>query len=271
MQIEDLPYPVYCEGSPDYIGVVFSVDLEQVESDDPLHFTIQGRFNIQNYDIRAMIEKGDAGFGLLIECSQTDYYEFRPCTARFRENLIKAYFADVVTISPVIYAKREIPRFYNADLIEELKKQYITMPEGAIIAADGEIELTITRSQPQTVESICKLRPAITPGYDIEGDTIILQVPEEVYQKYRKMTKNQKIEVTSIYFPAVLQSIISNNFVENTSEYADRRWYGAIKDALYARGIDPRGQDPYIIMMAVIGDLMTEGVSFIPIQESESQ
>lgn len=271
MQIEDLPYPVYCEGSPDYYGVLFSVDMDQVEADDPLHFSIRGKFNIQNQDIAYLISEGKAGFGLLIECDQTDYYELRPCAMRFQENLIKAYFSDLVTITPVIYAIQEIQHYRNADMIDELNSQDITIPEGGIIAADAELELTITRSQPQTVESICKFKPSDQPGYDIEGDSIILYIPKNDYEKYRTMGKNQKIEVTSIYFPPVLLSIIDEQFCKGKSDYTDRKWYAAIKDSLNARFINPMDNDPYIIVMEIIGELLSEGVSFIPTMEAKSE
>ena len=270
MQIEDLPYPVYCEGSPDYLGVLFSVDLDQVEADDPLHFTVRGKFDLQNPDIANMIAAGTAGFGLLIECDQTDYYELRPCTLRFQENLIKAYFSDIVTITPVIYAIEEIQHYRNADLIDELKDQDITIPEGGIIAADGDIELTITRSQPQTVEAICKFVVAPDSGYNIDGESIIIYIPEEVSNRHKKMTKNQKIEVTSIYFPPVLQDIIAEYFCNGNTDYSDRKWYNAIRDAITVRNIDTVKTGPYQIMMWIIGDLLAEGVGYIPVAEEVS-
>ena len=270
MQIEDLPYPVYCYGSPDYTGVLFSVDLDQIESDDPLYFKIRGKFDIQNKDIMELIMKGDACFGLLIECDYTDYRELRPCTSRFEEKLIKAYFSELVTVTPVIYAVRDIVHYTNSELIVEMASLDITLPEGAIIAADGELELNITRSQPQTVESICKIKPDVRSGYDIDGDSIILFVPQEVFDRYIKMTKNQKIQVTSMYFPPVLQSIIYNIFAEGVREYSDRKWYGSIKDTLSNKGIDPTEEDPYNVMMEVLKELLVEGASYIPIQEGDS-
>ncbi len=264
MQIEDLPYPVCTEGSPDYLGALFFVNFEQTESEDPLHFAVRGEFNVQNEDLMGLIDSGKAGFGLFIECAQTDYYELRPCAKSFKENLIKAYFSDSVTITPVIYSLEEIEHYTNRDLIDELREQDITIPEGAVLAADSELIVTITRSQPQTVEAICKLKPSENPGYyDLEGDSILLYVPREVYDKYSKMTRNQKIQVTSIYFPPVLESILSNIFIDDMKEYADRMWYGSIQQALESRGINPQDYDAYQVMMSILGDFLIEGVMFI--------
>ena len=271
MQIENLPYPVYCEGSPDYFGVLFSVDMDQAEAKDPLHFAIRGRFDIQNQDIKQIIDSGYAGFGLLIECNQTDYYELRPCAEFFHEKIIKAYFSGIVTITPVIYAKKEIVHYLNDDLIDELREQDITIPEGGIIAADAELELSITRSLPQTVESICKFRPSEVQDYDIEGDSIIISIPPEVYGRYKKMTRNQKIEVTSIYFPSVLLDIIYEHFYAEGSDYKNHKWYGAINDALTARGIDPAENSPYDSMSVILGGLLSEGVGYIQLAEEVNQ
>ena len=100
---------------------------------------------------------------------------------------------------------------------------------------------------------------------------IILNIPEGVYNRYKKMTKNQKIEVTSIYFPSVLLSIINEQFCGGGSEYTDRKWYGAIRDSIDNRGIIPSDNDPYIVTMAIIGDLLTEGVGYIPVVEEVNQ
>ena len=273
MQIENMPYPVYCEGSPDYMGVLFSVDLDQTESDSPLYFAVRGKFEIQNEDIMKLIIEEKAGFGLFIECDQTDYYELRPCCRTFEEKIIKAYFANVATITPVIYAKTEIEHYTNGHLIDELQEQDITIPKGGIIAADGELELNISRSQPQTVDAICKLRSGEISGYDIEGDSIILDIPAPVYEKYSKMNRNQKVQVTAMYFPPVLQNIIQSVFIDeyNRENYRNCSWFEAIDQTLKNRNIDVKRNDPYVSMMAILGDLLVDGVSLMQTGEGETE
>ncbi len=190
---------------------------------------------------------------------------------KFEESFIKAYFSETVVITPVIYATEEIENYRNSDLIEELQMQEITIPEGAVMAADKELILTITRSQLQTVGSICKFKPGDYPSYDLEGDSIVLTIPREVFDRYSKMTRNQKIQITSMYFPPVLENIIDTVFAEGFNEYSDRKWYDAIKKSLELKNINPSDNDAYVAMMAVLGDLLVEGSMYVDSEKGESQ
>ncbi|MBE6514963.1 MAG: hypothetical protein E7Z69_08090 [Thermoplasmata archaeon] len=273
MQIESQLYPICYSDSSYYLGARFYTEIDHLKSENPLYFGVYGKFQIDNEGLKRLVEEGRGGYGLMVECPQTDFYELRPCAEMFREEFVKAYFTGLVTITPILYAKETIEHFSNEDLVEELKSTDITIPKYGILAIDSELQITVKREMPQTVDSLCKFRPADTrePYYDAEGDSIVVSIPYNTYTMYCGMSKSQKVEFTAIYFPPVLVSVIQKYFTEGGEEYVDRKWYQAISEAMSSYGVDPSKDDPYLIMSALIGGLLDEGATFIKPNKGEPQ
>ncbi len=270
MQIEKCPYPVYADGSPDYKDFTFSVDIDMTASDDPLYFAVKGEFKILNIGIKKLVNFGTAGCGLMVECDSTDYRELRPCSETFLEKFPKASFTGIVRITPVVYAKKDVEHYQNDSLAEEINSLDITIPEGGIIAADRELELSFSRSLPQAVDSICKFMPGDTADADFESDSIIIYIPRDVYKRYIRMTKNQKTIVTSMYFPPVLVNIIIAFFANAEEGYSHCKWYQAIKESMDRNHVDLGSCSAYAAMMAILGDLYVESTNYIPIDGDDA-
>ena len=271
MKADRLPYPVYATDSPDYSCILFNADVEA--ENDALFIDVIGEFRLMDETILNMIESGAAYYGLFIECPDTDHKCVKRCARKFKEKIIKAEVADHITVTPVILASRDVVDYRHESLTEDYQGVPISIPEGGIIAFDDEAEITLSRGTPQTVESICKFRMS-SKGlyYDVRGDSIEIFLPEEVFASYKKMNRQERLILTSIYFPPVLTQIVQDVYYDNIfdrNELSGKHWYMAIENAVASYNIDFEKECAYTASMGMIEGLLRDGAETVTLFNKE--
>ena len=265
MRADRLPYPVYAQDSPDYTCILFNADVEA--ENDGLFIDVIGEFRLMDETILELIDSGVAYYALFIECPGTDYKNVKRCARKFKETIIKAEVSDRITVTPVILAARDIERYSHESLTEDYQGVPISIPEGGIIAFDDEAEITLSRGTPQTVESICRFR--LSSGslyYEATGDSIEIFLPEEVFASYKKMTRQERLILTSIYFPPVLTQIVQDVYYDriyDEGELSGRHWYMAVENAIASYGINMEKENAYSASMAMIEGLLRDGAETV--------
>lgn len=271
MDVDRLPYPIYAKDSPDYSSILLNTEIEAVNNG--LFIDIIGEFRLMDDTLIALIDSGMAYYALFIECSGTDYKSVKKCARKFKENIIKAEVINRITVTPVILAAKEITDYSHEALTEDYRNTSITIPEGGIIAFDDEIEIMLNRGTPQTVESICKFR--MSSGnlyYDADGDSIDIYLPEQIFASYKKMNRQERLVLTSIYFPPVLTQIIQDIYYDKSyddDELNGKKWYLAIENARESYGIDLEKETAYSTSIGMIEGLLRDGAETITLFRKE--
>lgn len=271
MRYDHLPYPVYAEDSPDYTTCLFNVDVNaQING---YYIDLVGEFRLMDDILNHLVDSGDASFALLIECLYTDHREVKRCSPKFKETIMLAKVANRVTVTPMIIANKDIIDYTHDCLNRDYMGIGVTVPQGAVMAFDDEVEITINRGTPKTVESVCKFKLSDRElYYDINGDSIDIFLPEEVFSAYKRMNRQERLVLSSIYFPPVLVQIVQDVYIDSIYDHDEldgRHWFTAINNALDSYNIDPSNLSAYPIAMELIGGLLRDGATTVPMFNQE--
>ena len=108
--------------------------------------------------------------------------------------------------------------------------------------------------------------------YDTQKDSIDIYLPEEIFASYKKMNRQERLILTSIYFPPVLTQIIQDVYYDHTferNELSGKHWYIAIENAVASYNIDFEKGCAYVVSMNIIEGLLRDGAETIALFNKE--
>ena len=201
---------------------------------------------INNDNIKKLMNEGYLGVGLIIECSATVYRKMFEIS--IEPNTIKIPIGDLrdkVEVSCYIYAKKDINDFYDNDFLEDYSGYSFKLDKNDIVAIDDGYTTIIDfdESIDKKVASIFQvIRDKSASGMIIEKKSkkIVISLPDQEFSNYDILRKNdnfQNIIFSMIAIPALtyclkdLQDKLKTDEYDMDSIEMDYHWFISVKNA----------------------------------------
>lgn len=201
---------------------------------------------INNENIKNLIEEGYLGVGLIIECSTTVYRKMYEIG--IQSQTIKIPIGDLrdkVEISCYIYAKKDIDVFQDDDFLEEYNGYSFKIDKNDIIAIDDGYTTVIDydESVDKKVASIFQIirdKSAESMVIEKKAKKIVISLPDDEFTYYDNLRKNdnfQNIFFAMIAIPALtyclkeFQDAIRTGDYELDSIEMEYNWFISVKKA----------------------------------------
>lgn len=266
------PHPVLSVHTGDYRDGHFDLELEIEEMPSAGRVSITGRAMLDDVHVRALVESGQAIFGVACECLGTFFMDFRPVpldgfTLEFPEGELRgkvdlqgliAVTAEGVTLgSPVI------------DPIFPSHTRHAGA--GTPIAATPVHSFEAGLDKLASMESIFSLSSSdqVEPGQfsvDLDSERVRIVVASDLYRSLtsiRNSGATRDILLAALYLP-VLISVLE---ALRAGDHEDRRWHSIISARCRAEGIDITKRDLAQAAQTLLGSPLT---SLVRILEKES-
>ena len=201
---------------------------------------------INNENIKNLIEEGHLGVGMIIECSTTVYRKMFEIS--IQPQTIKIPIGDLrdkVEISCYIYAKKDIDFFKDDDFLEEYNGYSFKIDKNDIIAIDDGYTTVIDydESVDKKVASIFQIirdKSAESMVIEKKAKKIVISLPDDEFTYYDNLRKNdnfQNIFFAMIAIPALtyclkeFQDSIRTGDYELDSIEMEYNWFVSVKKA----------------------------------------
>lgn len=201
---------------------------------------------INNENIKRMIEENQLGVGLIIECSATVYRKMFEITTE--PQTIKIPIGDLrdkVEISCYIYAKIDLEDFNDNDFLDDYNGYSFKIDKNDIIAIDDGYTTVIDydESIDKKVSSIFQIirdKSANSMIIENKAKKIVISLPEEEFTYYDNLRKNdnfQNIFFSMIAIPALtyclkeFQDAIKIGGYDLDSIEMEYNWFISVKNA----------------------------------------
>ena len=242
------PYPVLSNETNDYVESRFEVSVEYSREINEiiLSFTIE----LDNPEIQHRINKGEAYFGIHIECSKTAYRKFlrtsqKSLSFRISESIISG---DIVLLGFII-AKDDIPYYTNPMLNEAYEDVDIMIPKAGIIAYYTMPKIRVTKNYEELKSSeslFCVVKrhnenDDIRPiEFELDTDKIRIMADETTYSSYVRYSMDdnaQNLIWSLLLFPAIVYMLEHLRY-EGIEPYEETVWYQMIASSYAKQGYD---------------------------------
>jgi hypothetical protein len=232
------PYPVIREYIEDYKNTIFTGKLTvQLESEG---YVIHPSFDIENNEIRELIEKNFLTYAVEVQCVSTWFRRLYRVDNNQEIHLNSMEIHERVEITPCIIANRDIPEFVNDDFEEEYQGMSFEINIGDIIGIgsrrtfDALYQNDIIKNGTSIV-SIARsdVKKEITS--DFTGNIIQITLPKDQYSDYMDCGYNKikyKLLNAILIIPVLVEAIgiIANDERDSdeTSGFETKSWYKTI-------------------------------------------
>ena len=232
------PYPVIREYIEDYKNTIFTGKLTvQLESEG---YVIHPSFDIENNEIRELIEKNFLTYAVEVQCVSTWFRRLYRVDNNQEIHLNSMEIHERVEITPCIIANRDIPEFVNDDFEEEYQGMSFEINIGDIIGIgsrrtfDALYQNDIIKNGTSIV-SIARsdVKKEITS--DFTGNIIQITLPKDQYSDYMDCGYNKikyKLLKAILIIPVLVEAIgiIANDERDSdeTSGFETKSWYKTI-------------------------------------------
>ena len=232
------PYPVIREYIEDYKNTIFTGKLTvQLESEG---YVIHPSFDIENNEIRELIEKNFLTYAVEVQCVSTWFRRLYRVDNNQEIHLNSMEIHERVEITPCIIAHRDIPEFVNDDFEEEYQGMSFEINIGDIIGIgsrrtfDALYQNDIIKNGTSIV-SIARsdVKKEITS--DFTGNIIQITLPKDQYSDYMDCGYNKikyKLLNAILIIPVLVEAIgiIANDERDSdeTSGFETKSWYKTI-------------------------------------------
>ena len=232
------PYPVIREYIEDYKNTIFTGKLTvQLESEG---YVIHPSFDIENNEIRELIEKNFLTYAVEVQCVSTWFRRLYRVDNNQEIHLNSMEIHERVEITPCIIANRDIPEFVNDDFEEEYQGMSFEINIGDIIGIgsrrtfDALYQNDIIKNGTSIV-SIARsdVKKEITS--DFTGNIIQMTLPKDQYSDYMDCGYNKikyKLLNAILIIPVLVEAIgiIANDERDSdeTSGFETKSWYKTI-------------------------------------------
>ena len=201
---------------------------------------------INNENIKKLINEGYFGIGLIIECSATVYRKMfeislEPCTIKIPIGDLR----EKVEVSCYIYAKRDIDNYTDNDFFDDYNGYSFKLDKNDIIAIDDGYTTSIDYDEKidKKVSSIFQIirdKSAQSMVIEKKCKKILISLPDQEFSYYDILRKNdnfQNIIFAMIAIPALtyclkdLQDKMINEEYDIDSIEMDYHWFISVKNA----------------------------------------
>ncbi|MBR2240255.1 MAG: hypothetical protein IJ890_02570 [Clostridia bacterium] len=236
---------------------------------------------INNENIKKMIEENQLGVGLIIECSSTVYRKMFEITTE--PQTIKIPIGDLrdkVEISCYIYAKMDLESFNDNDFLDDYNGYSFKIDKNDIVAIDDGYTTIIDydESIDKKVSSIFQIirdKSADSMIIEKKAKKIVISLPEEEFTYYDSLRKNdnfQNIFFSMIAIPALtyclkeFQDTIRLGDYDLDSIEMEYNWFISVKNAYKKQyGIELtenilKNEDVSIISQKLLNDGNLNGI-----------
>ena len=205
--------------------------FECVDSNDEKNYLLENaHIEINNDNIKKMIENEMLGVGLIVECSATVYRKMFEIGLEPKNISIPiGELRDKVVISCYVYAKKDIDSYFDNDII--------AIDDGftAIIDYDEDVDKKVS-----SIFQIIRDRSTDAMGIEMKTKKIIITLPDNEFNNYNSLraTDNyQNIIFAMMAIPALeyclkeLQDRVNFDEVDIDSIEMDYQWFISVKNA----------------------------------------
>ena len=232
------PYPVIREYIEDYKNTIFTGKLTvQLESEG---YVIHPSFDIENNEIRELIEKNFLTYAVEVQCVSTWFRRLYRVDNNQEIHLNSMEIHERVEITPCIIANRDIPEFVNDDFEEEYQGMSFEINIGDIIGIgsrrtfDALYQNDIIKNGTSIVSiASSDVKKEITS--DFTGNIIQITLPKDQYSDYMDCGYNKikyKLLNAILIIPVLVEAIgiIANDERDSdeTSGFETKSWYKTI-------------------------------------------
>ncbi|MBB1548725.1 MAG: hypothetical protein HG450_001780 [Clostridiales bacterium] len=221
--------------------------FECVDSNDGKNYLLENaHIEINNDNIKKMIENEMLGVGLIVECSATVYRKMFEIGLEPKNISIPiGELRDKVVISCYVYAKKDIDSYFDNDFLEEYNGYTFKIEKNDIIAIDDGFTAIIDYDEDvdKKVSSIFQIirdRSTDAMGIEMKTKKIIITLPDNEFNNYNSLraTDNyQNIIFAMMAIPALeyclkeLQDRVNFDEVDIDSIEMDYQWFISVKNA----------------------------------------
>ena len=240
------PYPILDNQGDDYIESSFRVDY-----DVRTQFTqVKGKlkFNLENDDIKYLIDKGLAEFIVHIECPSTSFREVESTFGDEVEFIIdETKLAKNIEIRTFVILKEAINSFSSSKFHPDYKGQKFDLMPHQIIAIGTSMDFSIEKDDRDfeelpSVIQIKKLsdnrKGTMTVNTDSD-EKILIGLYGEVYELYARLGKTTYLNTSFalVLIPAMIIILQRMCNGREDDDMISRHWFKVINSKLEANGL----------------------------------
>lgn len=239
------PYPVLTAGADDFVNSSFSFETTVSRGIREIKFAFDMKLN--NEEILAMLEQGDAEYLIHIECPVTGCRKIvKSDTSFFTKRISESELNGKVSICAFIVAKKDIPAYINKNFNTDYEGITFFVERGGILAIGGQYHLDVLKDTEElaripSVFTICKYAADTDESMRIDMDQqkITISLSNKSFQNYKLLSGNPSLFPvlhSMIIIPALIY-VFETMHREGIEEYEDRRWFAAVAKTLKRYGL----------------------------------
>lgn len=233
-----LPYPVLGMGD----DVQPLPTLNVVKSADKLKYCFDITFDMQNEDIRQLVDDGKAQYVCEVDCIGTYFRKsFSSPEPHIVVELKRNQVMGEITFFCSIVAKDSISNYSNSQAHPDYAGYSIDLNPGDILAFLGEFtyDVQIQYDKLRNISTFMEIAESPNKeddktSYILTGDKVLIQLPSNLYKCYKERVRGPKFSSiihASLAYNALLYAIY------NIDEYGEKLWARTLR---YRMEDDPR-------------------------------
>jgi hypothetical protein len=226
------PHPLLAPWSADIAGAAFAAELTLREHGASQQVDIHSEVTLDQPELVALIESGDAAFGCFITCGQTGFrrlqeFGFPTGSHQFAPGALLGR----VQLRPMVWARHPVPGWLPAGSHAEFGTGADIEP-GQILALDDELRVDVLRPPLPAIESIFEIISSeeVAEGefdIDLSGDRINIYMGKETFslvQRLRQPAGNTRSVIMNALFVPVVMDVL-HQVAAGQEQFAHCRWF----------------------------------------------
>ncbi|WP_078544794.1 hypothetical protein [Litchfieldia alkalitelluris] len=227
------PYPVLYMNNDDYTKSSFSSQINVSESFGEMHIHVS--FQLNNIEIKRLIDNQSAVYLIHLECGQTSYRNvFETHSEVLEISVPTKLLRGKISIHSFIIAKERIENYKNDSLNEWYQHIPITFEKGNLIAIGEAIETTLFDDNTELLNlpSIVTVTKSLKNDYmevDIHSNNITILLPEYEYKQYASSGSSRLKEtiLSMVIVPSLVY--VFSKIKDNSGDLDEYTWYQVLE------------------------------------------
>lgn len=236
------PYPVLRPRSGDYQKAEFQVTIDPYKLSESTEVKVN--FNLSEPELRRLVEKQQAKYLLLVQCSTTHYrQQFSSSVPDISLQFPDGDLAGLTTFSPYIIAVEKLSKFSADRWHTDYRNTTVNLEPGAVLALDRPETYWIDTAEEQPVTSMFRVAKGTSLPEGqwrcvLQQECIELQLNEREYNLFNdarsRVAKQSELAylLNGVYLPAVIWLLMKMDQRDADGDYGDYRWYEPLNRAL---------------------------------------
>jgi hypothetical protein len=271
LNYRSFPYPVMTGWTDDIAEHDFNILYGEMRF-DKFYYYLPYTVSIGNCAIASLIESGDAGFALHVECRGTFYRQLHWLESQ--EDILSLSADELegrVEVNIIVCAKKIITGYQPDGLHEDYTGIPLILNPGDYLAIGQPVQFDANKNfDPiEKISSIIAFAPDEERDdgeiiVDISGDKLLALVPKKLHEKYDLLKQSLGAEA-----PAVLSSLlvlpvlmegcryisdIMSGKGEPGEDHTDLRWARVLETRCRRLGIDLANEDSIVVAQKILAN-----------------